>query len=42
MWSLAARTKADDARAVLRNIGTQGLGTTNEKRLRDLLAWLGA
>jgi phosphonate transport system substrate-binding protein len=35
-------SETEDGRAVLKNIGIQGFDTTTEKRLRDLLAWLGA
>ncbi|MFT5933739.1 MAG: phosphonate transport system substrate-binding protein [Hydrogenophaga sp.] len=31
----------EDGRAVLKSIGIQGFDTSSDKRLRDLLAWLG-
>ena len=34
-------SETEDGRAVLKNIGIQGFDTGSEKRLRDLLAWLG-
>jgi len=39
----ALRTLPDteEGRGVLKNIGIDGFDTRSEKRLRDLLAWLG-
>jgi ABC-type phosphate/phosphonate transport system substrate-binding protein len=35
-------SETENGRAVLKNIGIQGFDTGTEKRLQDLLAWLGA
>lgn len=40
--AVTALTETEDGRAVLKSIGIQGFDTATEKRLRDLLDWLGA
>ncbi len=39
--SLNALPESEEGRAVLKRIGIQGFDTTTEKRLRELLVWLG-
>jgi phosphonate transport system substrate-binding protein len=39
--TIVALGETEDGRAVLKIIGTQGFDTSSDKRLRDLLAWLG-
>ena len=39
--AVVALSETDDGRAVLKNVGIEGFDTSTEKRLRDLLSWLG-
>ncbi len=39
--AVVGMSETDDGRAALKQIGIQGFDTSSEKRLRDLLAWLG-